>query len=113
MNYNDKWWAKRDDRLVHDGDCMFWSSELCTCGLIHHCYTGGDSLSQHPWLREELQKHDLAIERLFRERSALYAMEDIVRIADENIIVDKVRPSVLRHIRAIAHTVIADWEPPE
>ena len=23
------------DRPIHDGDCWFWSVEVCTCGLLH------------------------------------------------------------------------------
>lgn len=29
-------WRKRDDteKMYHDGDCAFWSFNICTCGLI-------------------------------------------------------------------------------
>ncbi len=31
-----KRWREKNGRLIHDGDCWFWSKEICTCGLIHH-----------------------------------------------------------------------------
>lgn len=28
-------WREKDGRLIHDGDCHFWSKKICTCGLLH------------------------------------------------------------------------------
>ncbi len=58
---NNKKWREKNGRPIHDGDCHFWSKQVCTCGLIHHL------CPQHPgddWYGQEWAMHERQLDRL-------------------------------------------------
>ncbi len=57
-----KRWRKKDGRPCHDGDCHFWSEDLCTCGLIHHVMW--DPPEDAGWHWEERARHEKQLSRL-------------------------------------------------
>jgi hypothetical protein len=49
-----KHWRIIDGKLMHDGDCAWWSKEICTCGLIHYCLPHAERLKDlYPWLEAQ------------------------------------------------------------
>ena len=56
-------WREKDGRLIHDGDCWFWSTEICTCGLLHHLMR----IEGLPdWFGKEQAAHDRQIARILK-----------------------------------------------
>lgn len=56
-----KYWRIKDGRYIHDGDCHFWSEQICTCGLIHHLLPNH---SEEDWYGEEWGMHKRQLDRI-------------------------------------------------
>lgn len=56
-----KTWRIKDKRPIHDGDCYFWSYDLCTCGLLHHLMFDPPD---EDWFWEEKIRHRRQLERM-------------------------------------------------
>lgn len=56
-----KRWREKNDRLIHDGDCMFWSADICTCGLLHHLMPNPPDSD---WFWEERARHEKQMDRV-------------------------------------------------
>lgn len=58
---NSKKWREKDGRLIHDGDCRFWTKKICTCGLIHHLCP---EMPEDDWYGKEWGMHESQLARV-------------------------------------------------
>lgn len=62
IDHECKKWRKKDGKLIHDGDCHFWSIDICTCGLLHHLFYHGVYPDNN-----EMARHDSQTQRVLVE----------------------------------------------
>lgn len=57
----------KGEEICHDGDCMFSSHGVCTCGLLHTLIGLGDKqIELYPKFEEEIIKHEATLSILRR-----------------------------------------------
>lgn len=61
-----KRWREKNGRLIHDGDCHFWSAKVCTCGLLHHLMPS--TVHWPEWFMDEMVEQDRQFEVLRTHR---------------------------------------------
>ena len=52
-------YRSKDGRLIHDGDCRFWSKHICTCGLLHWL---APQIPKEDWFYQETAQQDAALQ---------------------------------------------------
>lgn len=60
-------WRERSGHLLHDGDCYWFSSHVCTCGLLHYLQPREDCETLFPQVNEQMPVHT----RMLREITEL------------------------------------------
>ena len=51
-------YREKDGRLIHDGDCRFWSWKICTCGLLHWL---APQIPKDEWFYQESAEQEKAL----------------------------------------------------
>jgi len=57
-------WRFKNGRYIHDADCYFWGSDICTCGLIHHFTMPVSDEDDPEWYDEESIRHEIQLSRM-------------------------------------------------
>jgi len=56
--------AHPEGTITHDGDCMFWSIGVCTCGLLHLLRPLESPQKYYKDFSAEVSKHDTEIAKI-------------------------------------------------
>lgn len=85
-----KRWREKNDRFIHDGDCRFWSLDICTCGLLHHLMPNSPDGDYGDWFWEERARHENQMNRVPKPLS--YVKPTKEELAERQKLLDEVFP---------------------
>ena len=72
-------WTFRGE-LGHTGDCSFWGSKLCDCGLLTQLrFAGSETQQRYPNYYDEMASHEHRIRLVRGQESLVQRFEQLVR----------------------------------